>query len=326
MNMIRIGIAIALLIVAGLLGFMAYRQVAPPAGRPDAVIIPEHCSRAEASRLLVAAGVISSRPVFDFLAERRALEPRPGRYVFLTGVYPWTAVRMLARGVPEDPQIAVTFPEGWRLEEFAARLEANGVVSAEDFLARAQDPQYAARLLGHPAPSLEGYLFPDSYRFKPHTPADEVIARLHGRFNEIAAAIEHVNLDTHAWVTLASIVEKEAKRDEERSVIAAVFVNRLRRGMRLEADPTVRYALGRWDTAPVLYSDLENPSPYNTYRHFGLPPGPIASPGRASLAAAANPASTSALFFVARGDGSHVFSETLNEHIDNIHAIRGGRP
>lgn len=299
-------------------GFVGWSQVRPPEGGPFTVSLPEGADAKTAARILAEAGVIRSAQALEWVIARRGSPIQPGRYVFNTGLYPWTAARYLARGVPAPPEVAVTIPEGKRLPEIAAILDAAGVCDADAFLAAARDPRLVSEFVGEAAPSLEGYLFPDTYKFAPDEDPVRVLRRLHDRFRDRIAGLERPGMTRHQFVTLASIVEREARVSSERPIIAAVFLNRLAKGMRLEADPTVRYALGRWDTAPVLYVDLEVESPYNTYRVFGLPPGPIAAPGRASLEAVASPADTDVLFFVARPDGSHAFAPTFAGHRTNI--------
>lgn len=315
-------VLLSLVALSVLVAGYAWLQVRPPEGGPFTVIVPENTDARTAGRLLEEAGAIRSADALAWVIDQRGSAIRPGRYIFASGLYPWTAARYLARGVPPDPAVEVTLPEGKRLPEIAAILERSGVCDAEEFLALARTPRLVRDLLGHDAPSLEGYLFPDTYKFKPNEDPEVVIRRLFERFDAAAADLSRSGMTRHAFVTLASIVEREARVATERPVIAAVFLNRLALGMRLEADPTVRYALNRWDTAPVLYADLESASPYNTYRVFGLPPGPIAAPGRASLEAVARPADTDVLFFVARPDGSHAFSRTFAQHRAHIAEIR----
>lgn len=316
----RVLLVVLLLLV--LAGGILWFEVRPPEGGPFTVLIPENADAETAARMMGEAGVIRSAKALEWVIARRGSAVRAGRYVFNTGLYPWTAARYLARGVPAPPEVTVTIPEGKRLPEIAAILEAAGVCDAEEFLAAAHNPGLVRELIRDAASSLEGYLFPDTYKFAPDEEPARVVRRLHERFRKQVAGLERPDMTLHQFVTLASIVEREARVGSERPVIAAVFLNRLAKGMRLEADPTVRYALGRWDTSPVLYVDLEVASPYNTYRVFGLPPGPIAAPGRASLEAVAHPTDTDVLFFVARPDGSHAFSPTFSGHRANIAEFR----
>jgi UPF0755 protein len=227
----------------------------------------------------------------------------------------------------------LTIPEGWRLGEIADALERAGVTPRADFVSFVEHPPASAVAGAWPVPdgrSLEGYLFPDSYRFDRHTAASEIGRRMVDDFGKhasltIRAAIEANGLTDYQGVTLASIVEREAVTPAERPIIASVFYNRLKRGMKLQADPTVQYALiddamassGYWKRS-LTFADLANLSPYNTYQVSGLPPGPICNPGLDSLAAVAHPATTDYLYFVAKSDGTHAFARTLHEQEANV--------
>lgn len=220
----------------------------------------------------------------------------------------------------------VTLVEGWTLEETARHLADQDFGEYEELLAEMSSVE---KLGGFDprAADLEGYLFPDTYSFARGTPSREIVGAMVRNFRRrfelgVAPLLEEDDPRTvRQIVTLASVVEKEARLDEERPLIAGVFANRLERGIALGADPTVIYALkklGRWD-GNLRRPDLELDSPYNTYRYPGLPPGPIASPGLASLQAAAQPADVPYLYFVSRNDGSHVFATTLAEHNRNVY-------
>jgi UPF0755 protein len=291
-------------------------------------------SSAAIGRQMERAGVIDDGGLFATLTALMGLQGRlaAGTYEFGRGVPVADAVRRVRAGVTV-PAVTVTIPEGKRLEEVAAILERQGVVSAADFLAaaRGEPPQAAAR--DRPAGStLEGYLFPDTYFFTKHATAQEVVQRLRATFEErlspeLYAAIQAQGLTLHEAVTLASIVEREAQVPEERPLIAAVFLNRLRAGMPLQADPTVQYALAAdaasvqrygWWKRDLTVEDLKIDSSYNTYVRSGLPPGPICNPGLAALRAVAYPAPVRYLYFVAKGDGTHAFAETLEEHNRNV--------
>lgn len=240
----------------------------------------------------------------------------PGYYRFRPGETVGELLGRLARGEIEETH--VTIPEGWRLEQILPALADSVWVPLERLTALAADSVWLAQERV-PGPGLEGYLFPETYWIPRGEAAPRVLRQLLEpgvRYydDSLRAAAAARGLDRRELWTLASMVEAEARLPEERSRIAAVFWNRLRRGMRLESDPTVLYALGR-PAGRVLYRDLEVDSPYNTYRYAGLPPGPIDSPGRASLQAVVHPLEGCRdLFFVARGDGSHVFSQTLAAH------------
>jgi UPF0755 protein len=225
-------------------------------------------------------------------------------------------------------QISFTIPEGWSIKQMAQYFEQQGLFSAKDFLVatdRISVSEYPWLPIGNTStefPRLEGYLFPDTYQI-PGPPVEPaaVIKQMLERFEQVAIPIyqqyqNKTNLTLAQWVTLASIVEKEAVVAEERRQIAGVFFNRLQKAMPLASDPTVEYAFGIKQTPdrPLTFKEVETPHPYNTYVNPGLPPAPIASVGKASLEATLNPENTDYLYFVARYDGTHVFSRTLEEH------------
>jgi UPF0755 protein len=250
-----------------------------------------------------------------------------GRDSLKAGVYqfdqPLSAIDVVDKLVRGDVILkTITVREG--LDRFAvARLFIDEKLGTEkEWDAVTRDPDLV-RDIAPDAQSLEGYLFPDTYKFDPGTPASTIARAMVANFrkhwgNEIALIA--TGLDPHQTVTLASIVETEAQQPQERPVVASVYINRVHQRMLLGADPTVIYALklaGRWD-GNIRKADLQIDSPYNTYRFPGLPPGPIANPGLASLRAAAAPATTPYLYFVARNDGSHVFSTSNEEHNRNV--------
>jgi UPF0755 protein len=202
-------------------------------------------------------------------------------------------------------------------------------VPAESVQAAVRDTALLARL-DIPNPTLEGYVFPDTYAFPVGTTARQAVREMVYSFErrwkpDWDSSLVDLKINRNDLVTMASIVEREARLPEERPVIAAVYYNRLRKGMLLQADPTIQYALGH-HVGRVLYKDLAVASPYNTYIHKGLPPGPVASPGAASLAAAANPANVPYLYFVASPDGHHEFRMTLEEHTSAIKQVRAATP
>jgi UPF0755 protein len=250
-----------------------------------------------------------------------------GRDSLKAGVYefdkPLSPVEVIDKLVRGDVVLkTITVREG--LDRFAvAKLFADEGLGTESTWDTATRNADLIRDIAPEAESLEGYLFPDTYKFNPGTPAPVIVQQMVANFrkhwgNEIALIT--TGLGAHQTVTLASIIETEAQQPQERPVVASVYINRVRRRMLLGADPTVIYALklaGRWD-GNIRKADLQIDSPYNTYRKPGLPPGPIANPGLASLRAAAAPATTPYLYFVARNDGSHVFSTTNEEHNRNV--------
>jgi UPF0755 protein len=258
--------------------------------------------------------------VFRALVRSRGVGARlkAGDYVLRGPLSLEEILDKLVRG--EVERRGITVPEGRTAAEIAAIVEGHGFDPAA-FLTASRDPA-AVRDLDPLAKDLEGYLFPDTYEV-PHPGAPEpekaLVRRMAQRFREVVGpqlTRAPRTLSVREIVTLASIVEMETGRPEERPRIAAVFLNRLRRGMPLQTDPTVIYALkasGRWD-GNLRRKDLELDSPYNTYRHAGLPPGPIACPGREAIQAVLEPAASKALYFVSRNDGTHQFSDTLEEH------------
>jgi UPF0755 protein len=246
-----------------------------------------------------------------------------GTYQFNAGEQP---VEILARLMAGDVLTTdVTVPEGYNKWEIAAAFESANIDSVDMMAAIEDEAVLSERRIG--APSLEGYLFPDTYRVRWGATAKEVTEMMLARLDEVfdaelfKRAVE-LDMTPHKVLTLASIIEAESQVSAERALISSVYHNRLRRRMRLEADPTVAYAMGGYK-GRLLYDDLEIDSPYNTYRRRGLPPGPICSPGEASIRAALFPDSTAdELYFVARGDGSHIFSRTLKEHNAAVEKVR----
>ncbi|BAU67407.1 hypothetical protein STA3757_48240 [Stanieria sp. NIES-3757] len=232
-------------------------------------------------------------------------------------------------------QTKFTIPEGWSIQQMGNYFESLGYFSAEDFVnAASQIPYDQYPWLPPNLPHLEGFLYPDTYKISSDrisNPQDMIKVML-DQFQQIALPIYQenqgkTNLSLLEWVTLASIVEKEAVVKDERGLIAGVFIQRLKRGMTLGSDPTVEYGLGIKQTAdrPLTFAEVATPSPYNTYINAGLPPTPIASPGIASLEATLKPESTEYLYFVARYDGTHIFSKTLGEHEAATKKIRNQR-
>lgn len=293
--------------------------VKPGAPEVEVYIAPGTPSAAVAVTLY-NLGVIKSPFAFRVVTMALGLDRdlKPGYYLISPGLSLPEIIRLLAAGKVQEMEFTV--PEGYTVRQIASLLQEKGMAGEEDFLqAAARDyPFDFLRDLPAGPGRLEGFLFPDTYRVPKGTPPEEIVRVMLKRFNEVYQEIVRekeldLDLNTRQVVTLASIVEKETRVDAERPVIAGVYVNRLKRGMRLEADPTVQYLLP--EPKPVLtYRDLEIESPYNTYRVNGLPPGPIANPGRASLLAALKPAKTDYLYFVAKPDGTHFFSRSLAEH------------
>ncbi len=297
---------------------MSYELTAPP----QLIEIRSGAAAQEIARLLEREGIIRDERYFRLLLRLREAETslQAGTYRLNPTMRPNEIITILREGRSEMERIVI--PEGYELRQIADVLAAAGLVDRQRFLQLASD---ASTVFGNdlpfalPIPSLEGYLFPDTYRFVKGQSEESIIRQMVGRFLDVvqrhlAPEMDNTELTLHELVTLASIVEKEIRIDEERTKVAGVYLNRLAINMRLQADPTVRYVMTE-ERDRVLYRDLEIDSPYNTYRNHGLPPGPIASPGLASMLAVIHPADVDYLFFVARGDGSHQFSRTFEEHV-----------
>jgi UPF0755 protein len=305
--------------VAGTLGLRQWlfqRWPVTPPGVQRVAVVPGS-SLPQIATQLEQAGVISDAARFAKLARWRdvAQKLKAGEYEFAKAATPGEILDRLVAG--DVIKIRITIPEGFTLQEIAVRVAAAGIGTPQQFLKAATDLARVGRL-GVPGGHLEGYLFPETYTVTTTTSPVEVVRAMVAQLErqltpELLAAARARGLDRHGLLTLASIVQKEAGTDEEMPLIAGVFHNRLRKGMRLQADPTVIYGVENFD-GNLTRRHLLTPTPYNTYTQSGLPPGPIASPGMAALRAAAFPAETSALYFVARGDGRHEFSATLEAH------------
>ena len=292
------------------------------------VDIPPGTGTAGMARRLADAGVVRSAEAFRLAVWLRGSGRRlqAGEYRFDQPLPASAVVDRLARG---DVYVrALTFREGLTVREMAAVFENAGFGQAPDFLEAAKNAALIQEL-DPAAPDLEGYLFPDTYTLPRRTTAAQLIERMVARFKqvmtpELQKRAGEQGLNVRQLVTLASLVEKETAKADERPIVAGVYTNRLRIGMGLQCDPTVIYALmlaGRYD-GNIRKGDLQIDSPYNTYRYAGLPPGPIAAPGEAALQAAANPADVPYFYFVSRNDGSHVFSTTLDEHNRAVHTYQ----
>ena len=307
------------LILAAILGagVLYYFLVRPYAGFRGEVFveIPKGASTPAISRLLAEKGVIEYP--WQFLLAR-ALRPSAklpaGEFRFANPASTLDVYGRIARGDVFYYELKI--PEGLNMFDIASVVEGLGLTTAKDFLTAARDPSLI-RDLAPEAPTLEGYLFPDTYRVTRHTGARELCRILTQRFRAEWKRLDTA-ADVHRTVTLASLIEKEAAVPEDRPLIASVFHNRLQIGMKLDCDPSTVYAAlleGRY-RGTIHQSDLASPNAYNTYQHAGLPPGPIANPGIASLRAALKPAVTEYVYFVARPDGSgrHQFSKDIAAH------------
>lgn len=322
---------VAGLLAAAVLAWLVWDATAraytgKPAG-PVFVHIPRGATARRMGQILAAKQIVRSSIAFELLARfsgRRDL--KAGEYLFDQPVTAEEALLRLARG--DVYRITFTVPEGLTMFQIAERVAAAGFATREEFLEAARDP---ARIhdLAPQARTLEGFLFPSTYYFPRNTGADEIARAMVNTFRREWKELQRESGDTSAQntlqaVTLASLVERETPQAEERGVVAGVYSNRLKKGIALQCDPTVLYAMelaGKNDGI-IHQSDLHRDSPYNTYRYRGLPPGPIGNPGAASLRAALKPAPVNYLYFVANRQGGHLFSRTLGEHNRNVARYR----
>jgi UPF0755 protein len=291
------------------------------------VVVPEGASASRIAEVLEERELVGSPRLFRMYVRLRgsAESLKSGTYRIPAGASWAMIVDLLAAGAVET--VALTAPEGYMAAQIAARVAEVAGAEADSVEALVADSAFAAEL-GLPGPDLEGYLFPETYHVAEGLPARAILRIMVERYQEFWTPERRALADSSGRtereiVTLASIVEKEARVVDEMPVIAGVYANRLEIGMPLQADPTVQYALGS-PRARLLYASIDSVAdhPYNTYTNPGLPPGPIASPGEAALRAALEPADVPYLFFVARADGSHEFTRTLREHINAKNRIR----
>ncbi|HJU88264.1 MAG TPA: endolytic transglycosylase MltG [Gemmatimonadaceae bacterium] len=298
------------------------------AGPALRVNIPSGASFGQATDSLHDVGLVQFPRLFRLYAKMsgRDRNIKAGTYV-LEGNLSWNEILdALTRG--EGIESKVTIPEGYALRDIVALLVKELELSEDSVEAAVRDTSLL-RALNIPTRTLEGYLFPDTYQFMHGTSARQAIRDMVQRFEQVwepawDERLQELAMSRHDIVTLASIIEKEARLAEERPVISAVYHNRLRAQMPLQADPTVQYARGQ-HSERVLYRDLDIDSPYNTYKNRGLPPGPIASPGKSSIEAALRPAQVDYMFFVAHPDGHHEFRETFKEHVEARQDVRRER-
>jgi UPF0755 protein len=310
---------LAILLTCGAGVFLLYTPYGPSA--ETFVEIPPGTGTAGIAARLERAAVIRSRYGFDLWRRIEGGTLRAGEYRF-DGLA--TVPEVYARIAKGDVYtIALSVPEGFNIFDIASAAERAGLGPAADFLSAERRDTRLIADFDPTASSLEGFLYPDTYRFSRHATPDTMVAAMVKRFRLEAKKLG-LESDLKRTVTMASLVEKEVKVDAERPLVAGVFENRLATGMTLATDPTVIYAAllqNRWRGA-IYKSDLQDPSPYNTYRNRGLPPGPIASPGEAALKAAMHPAKTDYLYFVADAAGHSRFSVDLKEHAQQVQQYR----
>ena len=322
-------LAVVLAVAAGAVGWWFYRDVVEPYRGYEAaevfVDIPSGAGPARIGERLVEAGVVKDSMTFRtaLLVSGRARALKAGEYRFTAPMHALDVIDKIARG--DVYKRLLTFREGLTILDMAQVFEEKGFGTAAEFRKAAENVKLIAEL-DPAARDLEGYLFPETYSLPRDTPAAVVVEQMVMGFKnalapDVRSAAEADGLSVRQLVTVASLVEKETGAGDERPLVAAVYRNRLRIGMPMQADPTVIYALqkaGQYDGNLTREHLRELDSPYNTYKYAGLPPGPIAAPGRASLQAAAKPADVDYLYFVSRNDGTHVFASTLDEHNRNV--------
>jgi UPF0755 protein len=330
----RLGL-LALLAIAALgaaAGWLNSQISRPYRGhRPEKVFvdIPRGTSRWGIAGLLRKNDVIRDRLAFALLSDWHFRRPlQAGEYLFDRQVDSREVFWKIAHGQIFVHIVAV--PEGWTIYDIARQVDQQGVCSKQDFIAAARESSSISDLAPH-AKSVEGFLFPSTYQFTRRTTCSQIVATMVRRFRSVWGSLQVSRfpqlpgtMTPEDAVTMASLVERETPNADERPLVAGVFYNRLQRGYPLQCDPTLQYALllkGR-EIGDVKPEDLHVDSPYNTYEHRGLPPGPIANPGEASLKAALAPQPTDYLYFVANNSGGHFFSKTLQEHNRNVARLR----
>jgi UPF0755 protein len=323
-----LGFILVLALVGAGASYFYYTRVREPYrgyAEPERFVeIPNGVGSRAIGQRLVAAGVIRDELTYRIALWQSGAARRlkAGEYRFDHALTPLEVIDKIARG--DVVLLSLTFREGLTIQEMSRIFETSGVGPPSAFVEAARDVSLIADV-DPAARDLEGYLFPDTYSFPRKTDAARIVRVMVDRFRhvltaDVKAAAEGRGLTVRQLVTLASIVEKETGRAEERPLVAAVYANRLKIGMALQCDPTIIYALQRAGqyNGNLRREDLALDSPYNTYRYPGLPPGPIAAPGKGSLEAAAKPAEAEYLYFVSRNDGSHEFARTLDEHNRNV--------
>ncbi len=315
--------------------------VDPNDSAKQTISVPQGASAADIGAELQQRGLVRSALLFRLAVEQAGVGSNlaAGDYELSRSMSTQEIIEVLARGQVKRGLVA-TIPEGWRSEQIADRLEATGFASREDFLRAVATPAAvpAASLLPEQPPRLEGFLFPETYEVPqsvPGTRAAEMMVRMFQQRLGSTLGTNETKLSPYQVLTLAAIVEREAKVPSERPTIASVYLNRLAADLPLQADPTVQYALASRDGAAAARynywkteltpADMQIDSPYNTYQHHGLPPGPICNPGEQSIRAVLQPAQTDYLYFVAKTDGTgqHLFAHTLDEHNANVARVNG---
>jgi UPF0755 protein len=319
-------LVILLVVLAAPVGWFSWATGGSGGQTPVVISIPKGATGSDIADLLAREHVIRSALGFRLyarLVRHSPLEFEAGKFQVATNMSAGEALDAMEKGPIVEAGIRVTFPEGYRLEQMAARAakRLGGIgIEEEPFLAAAASGDFSLPpYLPAGTKTVEGFLFPSTYEFSKSSTVDDVIRRLLGQFGKVAEPLpwdqaEKLGVTPYEMVVVASMIEREARFEEDRAKIAAVIFNRLKKGMALQIDATVQYALGDW--GPILIADREVDSPYNTYLHAGLPPTPIANPGEASLEAALSPAHANYLYYVViDAAGHHAFTDSYDEFL-----------
>ncbi len=330
----RFFLMLIILFVAGVLGalYLPGYLSASSIESPTIVEVPKGASLAYVSDLLHQQGVIKSKLWFNYQAKANNVDRsiKPGTYTIEPDMTLVEIFELLQKG-EQAQQVVLTIPEGFTLYQIAERVEEIGLASADELIAAATE-HYTEKGYSFDTAKLfyklEGYLYPDTYHFNATQTAKDVILRMSKEMEEVFSEeylrrSEELNLSTHEVLTIASLIEREAYHDQEMKAISGVIYNRLEQNMLLQIDATVIYAIGegKEHVTRVLYADLESPNPFNTYKHMGLPPGPIAAPSKKAIEAALYPEDHDYMYYVL-GDNGHVFSKTYSEHLINVDKYR----
>ena len=316
-KLVLVGLLAGIVVLLGILVFVEFNRPVGAEGSVQIVEIPRGTAFTQVSHLLHQKGLLDQEWFFQMLGRVQQLDRKiiPGEYELHAGMRPTELLNALVEG--DLYQHSVTIPEGYSVVQIADILDHKGLADKREIIRLSKDRPFIASL-NITASTLEGYLFPDTYQFARHMPPKFIVRTFVSRFHEmvtpeILAQAKAMGMTLQEVLTLASVIEKETGLATERSLVSGVFHNRLRRNIPLQSDPTVIYALEYFD-GNIRKADLSVNSPYNTYKVRGLPPGPIANPGLASIQAALYPTPSDFVYFVSRNDGSHKFSATLAEH------------
>ncbi len=318
MNIRNTGIAIVIPVVIGIIIYQLYIPFDSKSPQVKAIEISKGMNAKGIAYLLKEEGLIKNGLAFRALAKVKGIEDRlqAGEYELNPSMNLSRILSMIKKG--ETLAHPFTIPEGYNIRQITSVLEEKGLAEKERFIALTEDTKFISRF-GIQAKSLEGYLFPETYRVSKGMEEEEIIKLMISQFNKAVTeedrkGAQELGFTFHQIIILASIIEKETSAVEERALISAVFHNRLKAKRPLQADPTVIYALGEAFDGNLKKEHLRIDSPYNTYRYRGLPPGPIGNPGKRAIQAALYPADVNYLYFVSRNDGTHEFSSSLEEH------------